>query len=290
MITSNPREKKVIIIGASGFIGKTICEDFSNFNLNLLGLSSKDIDLTNTSEVNTLKSLLTKKTVLIIAAAKVREKGEDFEVFSQNILMAGSLAKILEKTQIKKCIFLSTIDVYGYPKNKITEQTSINPKTYYAISKYTSETILNIACNKSNTPLLILRFGGVFGPGQNFAKYGPNSFIYSLKKENKIKLWGDGEELRNFIYVKDLSKIITLLSFKKIEGIINISTNNSYTFENIVNILHKIHTKSFNVTRNKRTSVKFNQVLSNQKLKKILPKFEFIKLQKAILETYKSEN
>lgn len=286
MLSSKEQKEQVIILGASGFIGKALQSKFLNCNIRVKGFSSKDVDLTNPNCINFLKPFLEKNTILVFVSAKVREKGDSLVNYAQNVSMAENVSKILKVTRIKKCIFLSSVDVYGYPVEKVTEDTKLDPKTFYAASKISSEQILKIACDKSNTTFLVLRFGGIFGPGLSADKYGPNSFIYTLLKRNVVEIWGDGTELRNFVYICDLVEIIFLLSLNKAKGVINIVTGESLSFKKIVEILYYIHKAHFKIIRKRRTSKKFDQVFHPELFKSTLPNFNFTDIRQALKETY----
>jgi len=58
------------------------------------------------------------------------------------------------------------------------------------------------AGKKSKTNLVILRYNGVFGPGQRRLQYGSNYFLKAAREEGEVKIWGSGRELRDLLYVK----------------------------------------------------------------------------------------
>lgn len=278
---------KIILLGNTGFIGKYIQEELRKRKIQVKGLSSKDINFILSKSVGQLCRILNKEDIIIITAAINRELGDNLKTMQDNIKIIANIATALELKPVKKCVYLSTADVYGIPDElPITEKTSIRPQTYYAAAKFCCESLLGVTAKKGKFPLLIFRYNGVFGSGQRNIGYGANFFIKSILENGTLCLWGDGEELRDSIYVKDLAKIVAKLSLNRASGIYNVAKGKSYSFIEIVKMIRKISDKELEVLHRERTSQSFNQVFDIKKLKRILPKFSFTPMDKALKETY----
>ena len=281
------KESKVIILGGTGSVGQPLADSFRMREIETLSLSSRELNLTDVGSVKLLQGLLEYSSILIFAAAKTREKGDTAENMAANIKMAQNVAECLRHNRIKTCIYLSTADVYGIPgKFPLTENSLKDPLTYYARGKSTSEDIL--VANIGSTPLLILRYPGVFGPGQKNIGYGPSAFVRSIKENNAVVIWGNGAEKRDFLYIKDLVELIILLSLGQETGIFNLATGETHSFNEVILILAKILPKKFKVIAKARTGTCFDQVFDNSKLRSALPNFKFHNLEQALLETYRS--
>lgn len=279
---------QVLVIGHTGFIGKSIVEYLNLKKIKFVGVASKECDLRKSKSSSYLAKLFTKNTTLIVTAAINRELGDTVTNMHTHIKMIANIAKALQISPIRKCVYLSTTDVYGKSnKLPITELTPLGPKTYYAIAKYCSENILQIIARNTRLPLLIFRYNGVFGPGQKNIGYGPNFFIKSILEEGVVKLWGNGQELRDTVYVKDLTRIIVELSFKNSTGIYNIATGRSRSFIEMINMLKEITPKKFKIVKSKRTTPIFNQTFDISNIKRQL-EISFTPMDKALAETLKS--
>lgn len=280
---------QVLLLGHTGFIGSHIFQVLQNKNIPTQGIATKDVNLLNPKSINYLSKKLTKNTIIIITAAINRELGDNLKTFQDNIKMITHVSLALESINIKRCIYLSTADVYGIaPKLPITEETPVAPQTYYATAKYTCEQVLQITCKKNNIPLLVLRYNGIFGPGQKNIGYGPNYFIKSIAGSGVVRIWGNGKELRDTLYVKDLAKIICALSLGNAKGIYNIAAGKSQRFIDMLTQLKKISRKKFKIEKRKRTSQAFDQVFEISKLKKKLPLFKFTPIKVALEETWRA--
>lgn len=287
LLLNSMKSRKVFIIGHRGFIGSEIFNQIKTKIDKLEGYSTKELDLTKPKSLVFLKEKLTKDTILIITASINREMGDSIENMQIHIDMLINLAQILKEVPIKKCVYLSSIDVYGYPsKLPINENSPVNPQTYYGIAKLTCEKLLSKVCKETDIPLLILRYNGIFGSGQKITGYGLNNFIKSIIDQQKVNIWGDGNEKRDPVYVVDLARIIINLTLGKAEGIFNIASGKSLSFKQMINVIRKISPKKFKIAYKKRTSPPFNQKYDIKKLKEYLPDLKFMPLDKAIQETF----
>lgn len=276
----------ITLLGHTGFIGQTVYKLIKAKGLKITGISSKEINFLHKNSSSKLLPFLGDDTTLIISIAINRELGDNVETLQQNIKIISNIAKALTQKPIKKCVYLSTADIYGHPNETISENTAIDPKTYYAISKFCCEKILEVATEQTGIPLLILRYNGVWGPGQKNIGYGINFFIDSINKEGRVTFWGRGEEERDALYVKDLSKIIVDISLSKSRGIYNIARGKSISFADMVRFLKKLSPKKFRIYFKKRTTPNFNQKFNIEKLKKTLPKIYFTPLETSLKETF----
>lgn len=283
----------IIILGSTGFIGKSLLNHLTERRIPCLGISSREIDLTNSSSIKKLSKILEPDSILVFASSIVREKGDNLDNCQRNIDMAKNVSLAIQKSPVKRIIYISSIDVYGVPEGIISESTAVNPQTPYGISKIASEFILKTAVKNLKTSLLVLRLGGIFGFGQATKKYGPNSFIESAIKKSEITLYGDGKEIRDLVFIDDLVRIISYFSLNKNAGIVNVASGQSISFISIAKSLKKIF-KKVQITRKPRTGLKANFVFENSLLKKNLPKsFSFTSIEEALkitVDSYKNSD
>jgi UDP-glucose 4,6-dehydratase len=138
---------------------------------------------------------------------------------------------------IRKIMHVSTDEVYGESedKNKI-ETDRLNPTNPYSASKAAAEILINSYKFFNKKKIIIIRGNNIYGTRQYPEKLIP-SCIFSLIKDKKIKIHGNGKNIRCFLSVLDFADSIILLLKKNITGIFNIG-NNKY-FNNI-NIAKKI--------------------------------------------------
>ena len=131
-------------------------------------------------------------------------------VFDGETNILGSLKLILESVRgkVKRFIYISTGGaVYGEPKElPVPETHSVNPECAYGISKHTVEHYLELYRILSGLTYVVLRYPNVYGPRQNpHGEAGVNAIFIGLMLKGKTPtIFGDGEAVRDYVYVSDV--------------------------------------------------------------------------------------
>ncbi|WCL51205.1 NAD-dependent epimerase/dehydratase family protein [Leptospira sp. GIMC2001] len=274
----------IIILGHSGFIGTNLENYLSKSEgFNVIGRSLPEIDLTNLQDYHKLASFMNSSSTIILAAAVKRQFGDTIDIFDQNMKIVENLCRVLIDHPVKKVIYMSSTAVYGEEteNRNISESTPVNPTSYYGINKFTSECLLRRSID-TKTKLICLRPPLIYGLGDIGKTYGPSGFISAAKEKSQITLWGDGTELREFIYIEDLCKIIEKLIHSDFEGALNIVSGISYSFIEIIRILRKIFPGLEYVTKN-RSKEKVDNAFNPEKLVSLVGSdFSFVSLENGI--------
>jgi len=248
---------KILIVGGSGNLGSKIVNALvkkktkifildKKKNLNLKNSKFIKCNLNNKFE----KKIIPKKINVVILAAGIIGGEQSFaEKFAQkyiqnNFYSVLNLLNNIDRTHLKKIIFLSTEQIYGdnqinFLQNKFYEP---QPKNYYGISKLLAEKALfNFYHNcEKKISIDILRVPRVID-------YSKNNIIYNLiekiKKNNKIVIRNFKEKF-NLIFIDDFLKIIVKVSKhnKKEIRILDISGRDYRSFF-LIEIIQKIKKK-----------------------------------------------
>tara|TARA_A100001011_G_scaffold32829_1_gene31506 strand:+ start:7386 stop:8417 length:1032 start_codon:yes stop_codon:yes gene_type:complete len=261
------QNKKILITGGNGFLGKYIVEIFRKYNeefkkplkLTVLdkNVSKRKIDRNiEIIKKDLSKPFFTKKKYdVIIHAAGIaspfyyRKKPlETIEVTIEGIKNCLELAK----KNKSKLIYFSTSEIYGNPdrSNVPTKEgyngnvSSMGPRSCYDESKRLGETYCYIHNNYFNTHTNIIRPFNVYGPGmkQNDYRIFPN-FISDILSKKHLKIYGSGNQTRTYCYITDaIEGFLRVIVLGKSGEAYNIgNTKPEISVRNIVKILKKIN-------------------------------------------------
>ena len=146
------------------------------------------------------------------------------------------------KENIERFIYFSSCAVYGEASYlPINEEHPIMPLSPYGISKFTAEYHCRIFHKIHGLEAICLRFFNVYGPRQSEGPYSGviTRFISRLRQGETPIIYGDGEQTRDFIHVKDAveANMLVLQSPRCSGEVINIGTGKPTTINNLANIL-----------------------------------------------------
>jgi len=253
---------KVLVTGGMGFIGSHIVEQLFNDKIskeivivdNLstgridnIDISHKfyDIDIVNIEDLRKVFEVERPDIVFHTAAqASVAESisnvSHDHEV---NILGTLNILECAKNYNTKKVIYSSTAAVYGEPKySPIDTKHAIEPLSPYGISKYSAELYLDIYSKIYGIEYAILRYSNVYGPRQNTSGEGGviAKFSEGIIKREKLVIYGDGDQTRDFIYVEDVARANILAISNCRNGVVNVSSSQSLSINGLLNIISEL--------------------------------------------------
>ena len=236
-------QNKVTILGASGFIGKFLYYKFSsNDQLSVTGYSRNSCDLLSLKNIQSALSSKMDGSAVVLAAAITRHRDNSYGSMIKNIQMVENVCDVISDNPIAHITFLSTVDVYGVnidDKTEIDESFLPAPSDYYSLSKITAELLLKLFCVKRSIPLTILRLPGVYGPGDNF-KSTIGLLTKNAFKHGRMILYNSGDNLRDFVYVDDVYKIIKSAIEQRKNVLVNVATGKSISISEIAAIIKEL--------------------------------------------------
>ena len=252
------KNKKVVVTGGLGFIGSHLIERLNQNNeiiivdnqssgniKNIEGLDFTriDTDLGDITEVNLEQIFEGADYIFHLAAVTSVPQSVEDPIRSNEVNITGIL-KVLEaarKCDVDKLIFSSSSAVYGETEQlPISESNPINPMSPYAVTKATGELYCNVYSEIYGLPTISLRYFNVFGPRQDpksqYAAVIP-IFIDKLLKNESPVIYGDGEQTRDFVSVKDVVDANLLSARSSETGVFNIGLGKSTTINQLFEII-----------------------------------------------------
>lgn len=164
------------------------------------------------------------------------------ECFKVNVLGSINVIDCCVKYDVKKIIFSSTGGAIYYPLAELpwNENSLAEPASPYGLSKLNIEQYLRITKNIYNLDYSVLRYSNVYGPRQDaLGEAGVISiFIKQIMNKESLKIFGTGEQTRDFVYVDDVVNA-NIIAIKLENDVYNISTNKSHSINELVDLLDK---------------------------------------------------
>jgi len=253
---------KVLITGGAGFIGSNIVDLFIETGHEVVvvdNLSQGQMENINSSarfyncdvlDINKLDRIFSseKPDVVIHNAAQIdvqtslKKPALDSEV---NIKGSINVLECCKNFCVQKIIYPSSAAVYGNPMYlPIDENHPIDPISFYGISKHTPEHYIKTYAELYNLKYTIFRYANVYGIRQDPKGEGGvvSIFIDKFLNDKNLIIFGDGNQTRDFVYVKDIARANLLALTGGDNEILNISTQKPVT----VNELFKVMKELFN--------------------------------------------
>lgn len=259
------RKEKILVTGGAGFIGSEFVRQAVRKGQKVVVLDKLTYagDLERLKEVKgeyvfyktdicqkaALESVVEKERPGIIvhfaAETHVDRSIQDAAPFIRtNVTGTQNLIDCSRKYKVKKFFHISTDEVYGESqKGRFPESAALRPKNPYSATKAAAELLARAAIKTYGFPAIIIRPANNYGPWQYPEKLIPVIILKALKNK-KVPVYGKGEQIREWLHVRDCAEGIHLILRKgEIGEVYNIGTyferENLTTVKTILNLLGK---------------------------------------------------
>jgi len=217
----------ILVAGGSGLVGSAIVRELKGLSKDVIGISSKDVDLLDRNQtfefINNLRP-----AAIIDSAAKVGGIGGNnsypVEFLSQNLQIQSNLMDAAHAAKVSKFVFLGSSCIYPkdcaqpikeeYLLTGALEQTN----SAYAVAKIAGIELIKSYRKEYGYKWISVMPTNMYGPNDNFDLENGHvlpvlirKFIEAKRSDSgKVTLWGSGTPLREFLHVDDLAKAIVL--------------------------------------------------------------------------------
>lgn len=242
---------RILISGHAGFVGSHVAEELWSRGHKLYGIDDystgkkknahpsvifrkKKKSITDRTYVKLMMEKFKPEVIVHLAAQpslieSIKNPVKDARV---NILGTVVLLSAAKKFGVRNFVFASTCATYGHPDHRITSP--------YAASKMAAERYIRLQSEQSYA---ILRFSNVYGPRQ--VPLGENQLVPRAMRMiyfgDEFYIYGDGEQTRDFIYVKDVASAVALAAEEPfIHDTLEVSYGLSFSVNQVVGTLKKI--------------------------------------------------
>ena len=253
---------KYAVTGGAGFIGSNLVDTlisndneviiFDNFSSGIEeNINSKakliKVDVSDSTNNDIIKSALKNvDTVFHFAAmARVQPSIDDPVTFEKNNSLGTiNMLKCSVDANVRRFVYSASSSAYGDAvKMPMVEEDNIDPISPYAMQKYYGEVACKMFCKVYNIETVSLRYFNVYGERQSMeGAYALVVAAFAKMRLNNVPLTirGDGEQRRDFTYVKDVVKANILASESKLVGngeVINIGNGDNRSVNEIAEMI-----------------------------------------------------
>lgn len=299
------KKKNILLLGGFGFIGSNLIEELIKTDFyNIIVFEFKSIiqqfaDYVTVYQGNfdnreNLEEIFKNHKIdivvhLISTTIPATSNDEILYDINSNLISTLHLLDVMLKYDTKRIVFLSSGGtIYGDNKGqKALETHPTNPICSYGIIKLAIENYLLLYNRLQNLEYLILRISNPYGEFHNSDKQGIiNVVIKNILQNKKIIVWGDGSIVRDYIYVKDLAKIIIRLFEKNIYNqTINIGRGEGYSVNQVLEYILEIQ-PNFEIEYKQSRKCDIQKIILNTDKLNSLLTFGFTNLKTGITLTY----
>ena len=295
---------RLYIAGINGMVGSALALEAKAQGFEVIGKSSKELDLTDRKVVfEEIQS--NKPDALIIAAAKVGGIGANsampVDFLSINLQIQTNLLDAAHKANINKVLFLGSSCIYPkFTPQPITESALLTGELEptnesYAIAKIAGLKLVEAYRRQFGHHWISAMPTNLFGPKDNFdleTAHVLPALIHrfhdaKVSNASRVEIWGDGSPLREFLYVGDLARACLVLLKRYDDSVaINIGTGQEISIEQLAKLISKVVDYSGEIV--------FNESRPNGTPRKLLDSSKIaqlgwspqVKLEDGIVSTY----
>lgn len=250
-------KQKIIITGGAGFIGSNFLSkyvlqfpeiDFINIdaltyagNIEKISLEARNssnyffekVDICNREDLVKIFEKYQPTDIIHFAAeSHVDNSIRNPRLFTEvNVIGTQNLLDLHREFGLRRFHYISTDEVYGdIPESGyFTENTNFQPSSPYSASKAGGDMLVSAYGRTFGLDYTITRCSNNYGPNQNFISLIP-LFISKIKKGEKVPLYGDGSNIRDWLFVEDhCDAVWEVFTQAKSGSIYNVGGNNEYT-------------------------------------------------------------
>jgi nucleoside-diphosphate-sugar epimerase len=218
--------RRVVILGAHGFVGAASARLMAAHGVPVLGLGRTEADLLAAGAATRLSHEFRPDDAVVVISARAPCK--DAGMLVDNVQMMECVCQAL--APVSHVVYISSDAVYRDSRAPLTEESCAEPSSMHGAMHLVREVMLRSALT---APLAILRPTLLYGAADPHNGYGPNRFRRLAAAGQDIVLFGEGEEQRDHVLIDDVAEIVRRVLMHRSRGVLNVATGSVHSFRDI---------------------------------------------------------
>ena len=264
--------KQVLITGGAGFIGShtadallsqgfavRVLDNFSNgkhANLDASALANGRLTLVegDVRDAAVTDAAVNGVDAVLHLAAQVsvpRSVADPVESSTHNIAGFLNVLDAVRRHKVPRMVYASSAAVYGVPEAlPLTEANTTKPLSPYGLEKFINDQYAALYVGLYGVSSVGMRYFNVYGPRQDpKSPYAGviSKFADGLEGANPLRVFGDGSQTRDFIYVGDVARANALALQADVTGVLNVGTGTSVTLLELIDAMKEAFGKTAQV-------------------------------------------
>lgn len=290
--------KKVIVTGAGGFIGGHFCRQLAKLGAEVVGIYSSSLsDEIQNEAPNNLVFVqgnllnyetflpITQNTQLIINCAAldgnaIFKAQHSASILDVNMRITSNVLNAAKESGVPQVVLMSSAEVYPVDaKSPLVEEDDYKKhfdynQNGYVLSKRFSEILGERYQSEYGLRVFMPRLTNVYGPCDNFQQNSKRvipSLIQSILNDEPVEVWGDGQQVRSFIFIDDAVKFVLAGLVKTELPFLNIGSAESISVVELAKLIGELSGKEvkFIFDTSKQGGIK-HRTLDVSKLNKVI--------------------
>lgn len=293
--------KKVLVLGGNGFIGRNLCaylvkmgEEVYSFDMANPEVKNPDIHYIEGDFFDdyTLEHTLKGMDVVYHAICTLNPGNSNEKCllgYERDFVQTAKLCSLIKDSNCRMIFLSSGGTVYGNQEiQPIKEDAVPVPINHYGNLKLCIENTIRTFNFQMKKNMLVARISNPYGPGQDYLK-GVGFIDAALKRAiygETIEVWGDGNIVRDYIFIDDVCRMLyALMNYKGETEVFNLSSNAGTSQNDVLHILKGLMPNiSIQYTAARNVDAK-KIILDNTKIKKV-DSFELVAIEDGIKQYY----
>lgn len=248
--------RKILVLGGNGFLGRNLCnhlvamgEDVYSFDMSLPEIENPEIHYIEGDFFDdyTLKKIIEGMDVIFHAICTLNPGNSNEKCilgYERDFVQTAKLCSFIKDTECRMIFFSSGGTVYGNQVEQPIKETAVPvPINHYGNLKLCIENTIRTFNFQMKKNMLVARISNPYGPGQDYHK-GVGFIDAAIKRSlhhETIEIWGDGNIIRDYIFIDDVCKMLySLIDYHGDIEVFNLSSNTGTSQNDVINILNKI--------------------------------------------------